>query len=199
MSDHYLIVGLGNPGEKYGGTRHNVGFMCLESLASRYDIRGKGETKMNAIVGRGKVDHQKVILAQSLTYMNLSGESVARLQHFYKIPVEQTLIVLDDIDIPFGKIRFRPEGSAGSHNGMKSVIQCLGTQSIPRLRVGIGSPPPEWDLADFVLASFTPEEQAQLPQIIKTCTDALAFWVRHGTEKSMNKYNSLEIVPSQSL
>lgn len=198
-SNDYLIAGLGNPGAKYAGTRHNVGFMCVEALARKHGIEGKGETKMQAIVGRGAIGKLKVLIAQPLTYMNRSGEAVARLQQYYKIPLDHILVVFDDSALPFGKIRFRSRGSAGSHNGMKSIIERLGSEDFPRLRIGIGEPDSlhRGDLADFVLARFTPEEEAQLPKIMAVCLDAVEHWLEHGIESAMNRYNSLEIPISQ--
>lgn len=194
MSTDYLILGLGNPGPRYANTRHNVGFMCMDALARRHGVVLKQEAKMEAMVGRGVIDGQKVILAQPLTYMNLSGRAFQRLVQFYKVPLTQTLVILDDVALPLGKIRFRPSGSAGSHNGMKSILETMGTQAVPRLRIGIHDAPPEWDLADYVLAPFTPEEQAQLLKIITACADAVAVWLEEGVEKAMNRYNSLDML-----
>ncbi len=194
MSYDFLIVGLGNPDSQYAGTRHNIGFMCVENLAQKHHINGKTERKMEAIVGLGTIEGKKGLIAQPLTYMNLSGNAVIRLVQFYKIPLNQILIAYDDTALPFGKIRLRAEGSAGSHNGMKSVLEVLGKQNIPRLRIGIGNPPPKWDLADFVLAPFTPEEQAELPKIVEASVKAIELWIKEGPEKAMTHFNSLEIL-----
>ncbi len=195
MSNDLLVVGLGNPGPQYAGTRHNIGFICIEALARKLGITGKGETRFNAIMGQARQTDRKLFLAQPLTYMNLSGQALQKIQQFYKIPTQNVLILYDDIDLPFGKIRFRPNGSAGTHNGMKSVIQVSGTQTIARLRIGVGSPPPQWELKDYVLANFTPEEQAHLDKLATVCAEAALYWAEYGTEKAMNRYNSQTIVP----
>lgn len=195
MDEGFLIVGLGNPGERYRDTRHNIGFMCVQSLASRHGIQGRGETRMKAIVGRGRIAGKNVTIAQPLTYMNLSGEAVQAITSYYKIPLEHTLVVLDDAALPFGRIRFRPEGSAGSHNGLKSIIAHLNSQAFPRLRVGIGEPEGRQEMRDFVLARFTPEEQAGLPCLVATCADAMEHWLTCGIESAMNRYNGKNILP----
>lgn len=198
MSSPKLLVGLGNPGTEYTGTRHNIGFMCLETLASRHGIQGKSHPRFRAMLGQGRIGSVPVLLAQPLTYMNLSGESVQAIRAFYKIADADILIIYDDTALPFGRVRFRPDGSAGSHNGMKSIIQYLGTQTIPRLRVGVGEPPPQWALRDYVLGQFTPEEQAQLPHFTAQCADAMACWLSRGMEPAMNTFNNRLLVESSS-
>lgn len=190
----FLIVGLGNPGTRYEGTRHNIGFRCTHALADKYGLKGKSETRFKSLVSIGEIEGRKGIIAQPVTYMNLSGEAVLALTQFYKIPLESVLVVVDDTALPFGKVRFRQQGSAGSHNGLKSIIQCLGSQAFPRLRVGVGDPPPGWDLADYVLARFTPEEQAALEKIVPITVETLTYWVTHDTEQAMNRYNSMELI-----
>lgn len=190
-----LIFGLGNPGKDYEATRHNIGFMAIEALAKKHAIAGKGESKFNAIVGQGRLGSHKILIAQPTTFMNKSGEALQKITAFYKIPQEAILVAYDDVDLPLGKMRFRPEGSAGTHNGMKSVIQCMGTNTIARLRLGVGSPHPEWDLADYVLSQFTPEEGPVLDKVIAAAVEAIEAWVCDGTETAMNRFNGLNLGP----
>lgn len=161
-----LICGLGNPGAKYNGTRHNVGFMLVDALADGASFSEKWEAALCEISLNG----EKTLLMKPLTYMNLSGKALAKVCQFYKIPLEDMTVVYDDIDLPLGELRFREQGSAGTHNGMKSVIECLGTQAVPRLRIGIESrgttAPEQMALHDFVLAPFLEEEQALLKESI---------------------------------
>lgn len=149
----WLVVGLGNPGDKYTYTWHNCGFLTSEVLAQRNNIQVT-KSKYKGYYGKGKISGEDVIILRPQTYMNLSGESVIEAAKYFKIPPSQTIIVYDDIDIPVGKIRVRPSGSAGTHNGMKSVIQHLGTQEFPRVRIGCGPVPEKWALVDFVLAEI---------------------------------------------
>ncbi len=184
----FLIVGLGNPGKPYEDTRHNIGFRCIQGLAERYGITGKQETKMKALVGKGTIRDQRVYLVQPTTFMNLSGEAVARVAQYYKIPLENSLILYDDVDLPLGRIRFRPEGSAGTHNGMKSVIARMGSAQIPRLRIGIGQV--GIDLADYVLSQFTPEEEPLVREVVDMAVQSCIDWLLHGMTFAMNQYNA---------
>lgn len=186
----WLIVGLGNPGEEYVGTRHNIGFACLNLLARRHglDFRAK---RSQARLAEGQIAGQRVVLARPFTYMNLSGHAVSGLRGWYKIdPVEALLVIYDDIDLPFGKLRLRQRGSAGTHNGMKSIIGQLGSQEFPRVRVGIGKPPPRWDLKAYVLGRFSPEEQHELPTVCAQVADAIELTLREGFIAAMNRYNA---------
>ena len=158
----FLIVGLGNPGPDYRHNRHNVGFMAIDALARALDIPIQ-RVELRALVGKGLLDGQRVILAKPQTFMNKSGQAVASLARFYKIPVDQILVVHDDLDLPFGNLRLRPEGGTGGHKGMDSIMNRLGTREFPRLRVGIGRPPGRMDPADFVLHDFDPPQQELLP------------------------------------
>ena len=155
----YIVVGLGNPGRKYEHTRHNVGFDVVEILSQKYDIPIR-KLRCKAAVGEGTIRGERVVLAQPQTYMNLSGESVRELISWYKCPLENMIVIYDDIDLPAGRIRIRAKGSAGTHNGMRNIIYQLGRDDFPRVRVGIGRQPEGWDLADYVIGEYrTPEER----------------------------------------
>lgn len=159
----WLVVGLGNPGKQYTYTWHNCGFLTSEVLAQRNNIEVT-KTKYKGYYGKGKISGEDVIILRPQTYMNLSGESVIEAAKFFKIPPSNIIVVYDDIDIPVGKIRVRPSGSAGTHNGMKSVIQHLGTQDFPRVRIGCGPVPEKWSLVDFVLAEIFDEQKETMFQ-----------------------------------
>lgn len=185
----YLIAGLGNPGPKYDGTRHNMGFDVVTELISRHSIPSDG-IAMKALYGKGLVNGQKVMLMKPLTYMNLSGEAVQQFVHYYKVdPAEELILIYDDIDLEPGQIRIRQKGSAGSHNGMKSVISCLGTTSFTRVRVGVGAKPEGWDLADYVLSRPGTEERKLIDEAVGWAADAVEMIVSGETEKAMSLYN----------
>ena len=157
-NDIWLIAGLGNPEAKYEGTRHNAGFAALDSLAGKWGI-SVSKTKFQGLWGQGEVDGHKVVLLKPLTYMNLSGDSIAPLAGFFKIPADHVIVLCDDITQAPGKLRIRPSGSAGGHNGLKSIIARLGGENFPRIRIGVGAKPrPDYDLADWVLGKFPPED-----------------------------------------
>ena len=157
-NDIWLIAGLGNPEAKYDGTRHNAGFAALDSLAGKWGI-SVSKTKFQGLWGQGEVDGHKVVLLKPLTYMNLSGDSIAPLAGFFKIPADHVIVLCDDITQAPGKLRIRPSGSAGGHNGLKSIIARLGGENFPRIRIGVGAKPrPDYDLADWVLGKFPPED-----------------------------------------
>ena len=166
MIEHnpFLIVGLGNPGPDYRQNRHNVGFMVVDALAKALDIQLQ-RVELRALVGKGLLDGERVILAKPQTYMNSSGQSVAPLARFYKIPLEQSLVVHDDLDLPFGSLRLRPLGGTGGQKGMESIVDKLGTRDFPRLRMGIGRPPGRMDPADYVLQNFDASQQDFLPEM----------------------------------
>jgi PTH1 family peptidyl-tRNA hydrolase len=203
MAEKFLIVGLGNPGKQYEATRHNIGFAVVEALAKRLGISGKTESRFNAIVGTGRYGQHSVILAQPLTFMNLSGEAVSKLMHYYNLEPEQLLVIYDEAALPFGRIRIRPGGSSAGQKGLKSIIEHLGgNQNIPRLRVGIGSPPPQMSMPNFVLSRFTPEEQKDLPLVIETALNAIETYMDEGIERCMERYNGLNVLgesPTASL
>jgi PTH1 family peptidyl-tRNA hydrolase len=185
-----LIVGLGNPGEKYEHTRHNAGFDALSILADTLGV-GTARLKGNALVMEGSVNGEKVVLCKPQSYMNLSGAAVSELMHFYKLALDQLLIIYDDVDIPQGWLRIRRGGSAGTHNGMRSVIACLDTGDFARVRIGIGKNPPEYDLKDWVLSRYhTPEERQLAFDAYRKAADAAMEWVRNGVESAMRKYNT---------
>jgi len=184
-----LIVGLGNPGNKYADTRHNVGFMVIDYLSHVLGI--KVETlKFKSIIGEGLVGTEKVILAKPQTYMNLSGEAVFDIFQWYKMDVEDILVVYDDMDLPLGRLRLRMKGSAGGHNGMKSIIYLLGSDAFPRLRIGIGRPTNlRMETVDYVLGKFSKEEYPLVEDAVKKAGEAVDIFLKDGIEKAMNQVN----------
>jgi len=184
-----LVVGLGNPGTQYAGTRHNVGFEVLRALAAKHGVsspraRFQGETVEANIGG------EKVLLLTPLTYMNLSGGSVLAARDFYKIELDDLLIICDDFALPLAKLRFRAKGSSGGQKGLEDVIRRLGTDEFPRLRIGIGSPPPGRDVTGYVLGKFTKEEQPEIDSALTRAVEAAAIWTKTGTQQCMNQYNA---------
>lgn len=191
-----LIAGLGNPGSKYEKTRHNAGFAVVSQLAEKHSVQGKTESKFNAILGKGKINGEDVIIVQPLTYMNLSGQAISAIMNFYKIEKENLMVVYDDISLDLGVLRFRSNGTDGGHNGVKSIIQNLGgNNKFARLKVGIGPQPSFLSSEDFVLQKFTQEESDFLQKIIPVCSDALEFWLKNDIENTMNKFNGTKIQP----
>ena len=185
----YIIAGLGNPTKEYEGTRHNVGFDVIDRLSERYNIDVTME-KHRALIGNGMIAGQKVILVKPQTYMNLSGESIRSVIDYYKVDPEKELIVIyDDISLPPGQIRIRKKGSAGGHNGMKSIIQYLGTDVFMRIKVGVGEKPKKYDLADYVLGHFTKEEQAIFAERFDEVYDAVQLIVMGDITEAMNRHN----------
>ncbi len=183
-----LIVGLGNPGKQYEMTRHNIGFMVISYLSRVYNIKVK-KLQGKALTGDGQIAGEKVILAMPQTYMNLSGESVRELCAYYKIAPQDVIVIYDDKDIDVGKIRIRPKGSAGGHNGMKSIIYQLQSDEFPRIRVGIGHP--TGDLADYVLGHFSKDEQAEIEKAGKHAAQAVEMIITDSVERAMNSFNGL--------
>ena len=182
-----LIVGLGNPGKEYADTRHNVGFRAVEELARRARLTWE-RPRLKAEQSRGTIAGREVVLAKPQTYMNLSGASVAQLVRWYKTPLDQLLIIHDDLDLPFGHLRLRAEGSAGGQNGMGSIIEQLGTKAIHRLKIGIGRP--TWGAPkDYVLTRFTKDQIAELPTVIGRAADAAELWLAEGIIPAMNEFN----------
>lgn len=184
-----LIVGLGNPGREYELTRHNIGFMAIDELAKRWNI-SLNEQKFKGIFGAGFVNGEKVILLKPLTYMNLSGESIRPLMDYYKIDVEDFVVMYDDLDIPVGKLRLRMKGSAGGHNGVKSTISHLGTQEFQRIRMGIDRPKNGMKVVDYVLGRFTSEEIPDVNHSIEKAADACEEWLNKPFLQIMNTFNS---------
>ena len=185
----YIIAGLGNPGKNYAGTRHNIGFDTLDVIASKNNIKFN-KTKFRADFGEGIIGGEKVILVKPQTFMNLSGESIRPLRDFYKVPDENIIVIYDDISLPLGKLRLRGKGSAGGHNGMKSIIYQLNTDIFPRIKIGVGAPPnADYDLADFVLGKFSKDEIEVLTKTVDKVSDAVESIIRNGVEKTMSKFN----------
>ncbi len=186
-TDRYLIVGLGNPGQKYKNNRHNIGFMAVDRVAEKFGI-ALNSVKNKAIVGNGRIHQHAVILAKPHTFKNLSGDSVGAVANFYKIPPEKVLVVYDELDLPFGAIRLREQGGAGGHNGMKSIINHLG-QEFPRLRLGIGRPPGRMDPAAWVLRDFGDEERPLLNEILDEALQAIETFLMEGIQLAMSRHN----------
>lgn len=183
-----LIAGLGNPTPQYEGTRHNVGFEVLDRMAEQYRIP-LDTAKHKGFYGKGRVEGQQVILLKPMTYMNLSGESVAEAARYFKIAPEDVIVVYDDINLDVGRLRIRPKGSAGGHNGMKNIIAHLGTDVFPRIRVGVGMKPPRVDLAAYVLSRFSAEEQAVMEAAYDRACQAAVLLLQGQMEQAMNTYN----------
>lgn len=185
----YIIAGLGNPGKQYEGTRHNVGFDVIDAIADKYHISVL-ERKHKALIGKGVVAGQKVILVKPLTFMNLSGESIREVVDYYKIDEKEELIVVyDDISLVPGGLRIRGKGSAGGHNGIKSILQHLGHDVFKRVKVGVGEKPKGWNLADHVLGKFTTEERKAVDEAVKASAEAVELLLTSGLEEAMNKCN----------
>jgi len=188
MTESYLLVGFGNPGREYKDTRHNIGFMLIDRLAVRLNARGM-RLQSKAIVISTLYEERKLILAKPQTYMNLSGQSVQGLLHFYKLPVENLLVAHDDLDLPFGTIRIRPGGGPGGQRGMTDTIERLGTKEFPRLRLGIGRPPGRMDPKDYVLQDFSRDDVKLMPEVLDRAVDAALEFVTKGLNSAMNKFN----------
>lgn len=189
----YFIVGLGNPGLQYENTRHNVGFMTIDYLANKYDIDIR-KSKFKSLYGQGEISGHKVMLIKPQTYMNNSGEAVRELINFYKFDIDKLIVIYDDIDIDFGTIRIRKKGSAGSHNGMKSIIYQIQDDQFPRIKVSIGKKPEKWDLANFVLSGFSKEEVKILEDEIRLAVEGIEIILEEDIDKAMNKCNSVKLV-----
>ena len=183
----YIIVGLGNPGRKYENTRHNMGFIAVDLLGEKYGIK-IDKIKFKALVGEGRIAGQKVLLVKPQTFMNLSGQSVVEVMHFYKEEIENLIVIYDDIDIPTGSIRLRKKGSAGTHNGMRNIVYLLGEDGFPRIRVGIGSEK-KVDLVSYVIGGVSKGEKELLEEALTRAADAAACIVEKGIDKAMNEYN----------
>ncbi|MNW32724.1 Peptidyl-tRNA hydrolase [compost metagenome] len=182
------IVGLGNPGPQYEKTRHNVGFMALDRLAARHGI-AVNQSKCKALVGEGMIGGVKTVIIKPMTYMNLSGESIRAYMDYYKATLDDLIVVYDDLDTEIGKIRLRYQGSAGGHNGIKSIIQHTGTQQFNRIRMGISRPEPGYAIVDYVLSTFPKKEKEQLDSMIEETCDALEFSLNETFERTMAKFN----------
>jgi PTH1 family peptidyl-tRNA hydrolase len=183
-----LVVGLGNPGRRYENTRHNVGYLVLDELGRRFGV-GAPKTKFHAAVLDASLSGQPALLVRPETYMNLSGTSVHEVQTFYKVPLEDLLVVCDDLNLPLGRLRCRTEGSSGGQKGLEDIIRRLGADAIPRLRIGIGQPASDGEWVDFVLSKFTRQEMPEIEEAIGRAADAVADWAKHGIQYCMNHYN----------
>lgn len=184
----HIIIGLGNPTTQYQATRHNVGWDAITRLSDDYKIPLDFK-KHKALCGKGYIEGEKVILAQPLTYMNLSGESVRDLLDFYKVTPADIIVIYDDISLEVGQLRIRKQGSAGGHNGMKSIIAHLGTNEFPRIKIGVGDKPKGWDLADYVLSRFQGEEQESIKLALKDTSEACKSILTTTLDAAMNHYN----------
>ena len=182
-----IITGLGNPGPQYAETRHNIGFLVVDMLAEMFKLEFR--PKFQGLWADGNIEGVRVMLLKPMTYMNLSGRSLRELVSFYKIQEEDILIAYDDMDLPLGKIRFRNRGSAGGHNGMKSVLRELETDNFWRLKIGVGRPSAEWDPAGYVLAPFTAEEEPTLEEVLERVEKAVLLWLKGEVVQAMNVYN----------
>ena len=182
----FLIVGLGNPGKEYDGTRHNIGFEAVDYIADKYNIE-LNRIKFKGVFGEGFIDGKKVILLKPTTYMNLSGESIREVINFYKISNEEVIVIYDDISLEVGRLRIREKGSHGGHNGIKSIIANLGTDVFPRIKIGVGAP--KGNLVSHVLGKFSDDEVEVLRETIKASSDALNIMVKSDTKEAMNRFN----------
>ena len=185
----WLVVGLGNPGDQYENTRHNAGFRVVDELADRGDFPVQ-RLKFHALTNTAVIGGQGVLVMKPVTYMNLSGEAVGEAARFYKLPPDHVLVISDDVDLPLGKLRIRKGGSAGGHNGLKSIIQHLGTDQFPRLKVGVGGKPhPDYDMADWVLGKLQGEDKKAMDEAARRAAQAVECLLSQGMDKAMNQYN----------
>jgi PTH1 family peptidyl-tRNA hydrolase len=185
----WLVVFLGNPGLKYTDTRHNAGFMAGDALAKSLGV-SINRARFQALVGECTIGDQRVLLMKPQTYMNLSGDAAIQAVNFYKIPPEHVLVISDEVSLPIGRLRVRTKGSAGGHNGLKSLIARLGTEDFPRIRLGVGAPPhPDYDMADWVLSSFRNQDAEDMAKAVSRAAEAVVCYITEGPDKAMNKYN----------
>jgi len=185
----WLIAGLGNPGRKYAGSRHNIGFMVLDHLAKANHVAVSREKKFDAEYGRGKIGRINAILLKPMAYMNRSGRPVSRAASFFQIALDQLLVIHDDIDIGYGKIKIKAKGGHGGHNGLRSIIDAVGSGEFPRVRIGIGRPEGPMDVSDYVLGNFTADEWRALEPILDKAAEAVSTILTHGVNEGMNRFN----------
>lgn len=184
-----LVVGLGNPGSRYSATRHNVGFLAVDELVKRHGNGITPKANFESESYEVRIEQQKTLLLKPRTFMNLSGRSVRAAMAFYKLPLEDLMVVCDDLNLPSAKLRLRGKGSAGGQNGLDHIIQLLGDQNFPRLRIGIGRPPEGWDPKDYVLGKFTKTEEEEISLTIAKAADAVELWIKEDLTASMNQFN----------
>ena len=190
MENVYLIVGLGNPGREYANTRHNVGFMAVDGLADHWRAAWKAEKKFQSRMARVDQDARRCLLCEPQTYMNLSGEAVGAVMNFYRLTPERMLVVVDDVDLPFGEIRMRADGSSGGHHGLESIEAHLGTRQYPRVRIGIGREPGvAREITGYVLGAFRAAEAELLDKVLNRARDQIECWLDEGIAKAMSRYN----------
>ena len=195
----YIIAGLGNPKREYDNTRHNIGFALIDALADQYNISVM-DMKRKALTGKGMINGQKVILVKPLTFMNLSGESIRPIVDYYKIDVSTELIVIsDDISLPPGQTRVRKKGSAGGHNGLKNIIQHLGSEEFQRIRIGVGEKPAGYDLADYVLGHFSKEEQPLIREGVEKAMKAATMMLEGDVDRAMNEFNRKKMIQERDI
>lgn len=186
----WIVAFLGNPGLKYNGTRHNAGFMAADAMEKKLGVR-INKMRFKALTQTIAIGSHKVLLMKPQTYMNLSGDAIAQAAKFYKVPPERVIVVSDETALPIGKLRIRRGGSAGGHNGLKSIIARLGTDQFPRIRLGVGAPPhPDYDMADWVLAAFKGQDAADMEAVAEKAACAIACYITEGADKAMNKFNT---------
>ncbi|MGO3752313.1 MAG: aminoacyl-tRNA hydrolase [Peptoniphilaceae bacterium] len=184
----YIIAGLGNPGRKYENTKHNVGFLAVDVLSKKLNIK-VNKIKFKALVGEGNYKGEKIYLIKPQTYMNNSGESIREIMNFYKLEASNLIVLVDDIDIEFATIKIKKKGSAGTHNGLKSIINHIDSKDFPRVKIGVGSNRPGEDLADFVLSGFSKSENKEIEETIDKAVESIIEIIENGIESAMNKYN----------
>ena len=185
----WLVVFLGNPGPKYSGTRHNAGFLTADAAEKRFGV-SINRSRFKALTASCEINGEKVLFMKPQTYMNLSGEAVGQAAAFYHLPADHVLVISDEMSLPVGKIRIRPKGSAGGHNGLKSIISSLGTDEFPRIRLGVGAPPhPDYDVKDWVLSVFRDQDAEAIAHAAEQAAEAVETYIKFGSEKAMNKYN----------
>jgi aminoacyl-tRNA hydrolase len=193
----YVIVGLGNPGLQYENTRHNVGFLTIDYLAKKHNIPVK-KLKFKSLYGQGEISGQKVMLVKPQTYMNNSGEAVREIKNYFKFDEDELIVIVDDIDIDFGRIRLKKKGSAGTHNGMKSIIYQIQNDKFPRIKIAVGKKPDYMDLANFVLSGFNEKEADIVRQEIIMSAEAIEMLLATNIDKAMNKYNSINLLEDEN-
>ena len=185
----WLIVCLGNPGPRFEGTRHNAGFMAADAISKKFGV-SINRLRFKALTGNCRIGGETVMVMKPQTYMNLSGEAVIQAVRFYKIPADHVIVISDEMALPIGKIRVKSKGSSGGHNGLKSIIEKLGTEEFPRIRLGVGAPPhPNYDVKDWVLSVFKNQDAEDMADAAERAADAAACYINEGAERAMNKYN----------